>query len=397
MALIPVDFLNNISLALVYAGMLIILTVGLNMVYSVMKFSNFAHAEWVTMGMFMSWWFLQILSFNIPWDSNYLINNLLSHAFFAFITVGLFGIAGEFFVFGRLKKIKASPRSFTVASIGIGLIVRNLLAVIFGPFPTAITSDCPQCTDTPSMPSFFDLSWISEFFQGIGFDWMMVQSNLFHISFSEDPSTGPSLLPFLHPILGRQEILITNFELYIIIMSLIIVFAIDYMFKATKFGIAMRATSDSMELAQVSGINTTRVIYYTWFLAAGLTGLGGAFVRANQGSFHMYNGFYLLLPIFATVILGGVGSFRGGIIAAVIISFVRQFTNVLFTQFQRTGGLPFFIQNKSFEILLQDIFGFTITFSPNYMDGVAFIVLIVVLLFRPQGISGSVEATRARV
>lgn len=388
MAIVPVDVVNNISLAIVYAAILIMLTVGLNMVYSVMKFSNFAHAEWVTMGMFMSWWFLQILSFNLPWDSNHWINNLLIHAIFAFIAVGFLGIAGEFLIFGRLKRISASPRSFTVASIGIGLVVRNLLAVIYGPFPAAITADCPTCTDTPSMPNFFDLSWLSDFLHGIGLDWVMIEKNLYHISFAEDPSIDASLFPFLYPILGRQEIRITAFELYIIIMSLIMVLTIDYMFKSTRFGIAMRATSDSMELAQVSGINTTRIIYYTWFLAAGLTGLGAAFIRANQGSFHMYNGFYLLLPIFAVVILGGVGSFRGGIFAAIIISFVRQFTNILFTQFQRTSGL---------EDQLLQLFGYTITFSPNYMDGVAFFVLIVVLLVRPQGIFGSVEATRARV
>ncbi|MHA2297405.1 MAG: branched-chain amino acid ABC transporter permease [Candidatus Hodarchaeales archaeon] len=388
MAIIPVDLVNNFSLAIVYAAMLIMVTVGLNMVYSVMKFSNFAHAEWVTMGMFMAWWFLQILSYIIPWDTNNLINNLISHAIFAFIAVGFLGILGEVFIFGRLKRIKASPRSFTVASIGIGLVVRNLLSMIFGAFPDAKTVDCPTCNNTPSMPSFLDFSWFSDLLHGIGINWITIQKNLYHVSFIEDRSIGPSLFPDLYSLLGRQEIRITGFELYIIIMSLVMVLAIDYMFKSTKFGIAMRATSDSMELAQVSGINTTRIIYYTWFLAAGLTGLGASFIRANQGSFNMYNGFYLLLPIFAVVILGGVGSFRGGIIAALIIAISRQLTNILFTQFQRTGGL---------EDLLQQYLGFTVTFSPNYLDGVSFLVLIIVLLFRPQGIFGSVEATRARV
>jgi branched-subunit amino acid ABC-type transport system permease component len=340
------------------------------------------------MGMFMSWWFLQILSFNLPWDTNYLINNLFTQAIFAFLAVGFLGIISELFIFGRLKTIKASPRSFTVASIVIGLVVRNLLAMIFGAFPEAKTSDCPTCTNTPSLPLFLDFSWVSDILHRIGLNWITIQRNLYQISITADVQRESSLLPFLYPLLGTQEIRLTGFEIYIILMSLIMVFAIDYMFKSTKFGIAMRATSDSMELAQVSGINTTRIIYYTWFLAAGFTGLGASFIRANQGSFNMYNGFYLLLPIFAVVILGGVGSFRGGIVAAIIISFSRQATNILFTQFQRTGGL---------EDLLQQLFGFTITFHPNYMDGVAFIVLIVVLLIRPQGIFGSVESTRARV
>jgi branched-subunit amino acid ABC-type transport system permease component len=386
--LVTVDIVSNLSLAIVYAASLVMLTVGLNMVYSVMKFSNFAHAEWVTGGMFMAWWFLQILSFVLPWDEGYLINNLFFHALFAFVVIGLLGVLGELLVFGRMKRMRASSRSFTVASIGIGLIVRNFLAMIFGAFPEAKRADCDLCENTPHLPSLLDFSWISDFLHSIGIDWINIRIDMLQVTFIEDPTKAPSLFPFLDPIVGTQEIRITGFEVFIILMSLLMVFSIDYMFKSTKFGIAMRATSDSVELAQVSGINTTRIIYYTWFLAAGLTGLGAAFIRANQGSFHMYNGFYLLLPIFAAVILGGVGSFRGGIIAAVIIAFVRQATNILFTQFQSTGGL---------QDMLLNLTGYTITFSPNYMDGVAFLVLIVVLLIRPQGIYGSVEATRARV
>ena len=405
MAIIPFDILSNISLALVYTGMLIMLTIGLNIVYAVMKFSNFAHAEWVTLGMFASWWFLQILSFNLPFDSetwnldilgfsfpvDHIINNLFIQALFSFVLVGFIGILSEVLVFGRLKRIKASPRSLTVASIGIGLIIRNLLSMVFGDFPTARTVDCVTCTDSSTLPSWLDLQGIpiiKDIFPEISNLLPNFRASTVHISFVQDSSVGKSLFPDLFPILGSQEILITGFELFIILMSIIMVIAVDYMFKSTKFGIAMRATADSTELAQVSGINTKRIIYYTWFLAAGLTGFGAAFVRANQARFSTYDGFWLLLPIFAVVILGGVGSFRGGIIAALIIAFTRQITNILFTQFQITGGL---------EDILEQVTGFTITFSPNYMDGIAFVVLILVLLIRPQGIYGSVESTRERV
>ena len=132
---IPVDVTNHAAIALIYAAKLIILTIGLNMVYSVLKFSNFAQAEWVTLGMFGSWWFLQILSFNLPWDTAHFINNLFIQAAFSFFFVGLFGILGEVLVYNRLRKISASPRSLAVASIGIGLIARNVLSMVFGDFP----------------------------------------------------------------------------------------------------------------------------------------------------------------------------------------------------------------------------------------------------------------------
>ncbi|MFX1536965.1 MAG: branched-chain amino acid ABC transporter permease, partial [Promethearchaeota archaeon] len=298
MTLIPVNLLSHAALAFVFAGVLIMLTIGLNMIYSVLKFSNFAHAEWVTLGMYGSWWFLQILSYNIPGDTGHFINNLFIQAAFSFFLVGLFGFIGEVLVYDRLRKIGASPRSLAVASIGIGLIARNALAMIFGDFPIANTVTCPTCTNTTSLPG-----WLPAF----------IRSEFFTLTIVENS-----------PIFGTQGIRITGFELFIVLVSIIMVIAVDYLFRYTRFGIAMRATSDSMELAQVSGIDTKRIVYYTWFLAAGLTGLGAAFVRANQPRFSTLTGFTLLLPIFAVVILGGVGSFRGGIIAAFIIAYARQ-------------------------------------------------------------------------
>ena len=347
--IIPIDIVSHTSLTIVYASTLILLTIGLNMIYSVLKFSNFAHAEFITFGMFTSWWLLQILTFALPWDSElYLINNLIVQAFFAFVMVGLLGIASEILVFGRLKRLAANPRSFTVASIGIGLIVRNFLAMIFGNFPK------PNIGGTSDAALPFDID--------IGIKQTLIRND---------------------PFFGNQGIFITSFEVIIIVMSIGTVIAVDYMFRKTKLGIAMRATSDSVELAQVSGINTRKVVFYTWFLAAGITGFGAALLRANQPRFSTLDGFMMLLPIFAVVILGGVGSFRGGIISAFIIAGVRQSTVIIFTQFQRPDGLEFMIEDFFFR--LTGIKGLAISFAPGYADGVGFFLLIILKLLRPHG------------
>ncbi|MFV2016533.1 MAG: branched-chain amino acid ABC transporter permease, partial [Candidatus Heimdallarchaeota archaeon] len=240
-------------------------------------------------------------------------------------------------------------------SIGIGLVARFLFGMIWGelPVPGARYS---------SIPVFPNI--LPDFLTDRRLDITLIE------------------LP-----IGRQSITITNFDLWIIIFAFILVFLVDYFFKHTKLGIAMRATSDSHELAQVSGIDTKRVIYYTWFIAAGITGFAGAWVRARQNNFSNIDGAEVyLLPIFAVAILGGVGSFRGGIIAAIILAFSRQVTIILFTIFQNSSGI----------FPLEDWLNI-VTFAPAYKDGIGFIILIVVLLYRPQGISGSLDATRARV
>lgn len=352
MQLIAFNLLNNIALAIVYACTLILLTIGLNMIYSVLKFSNFAHAEFITLGMYMSWWFLQILSSSLSIDTYYLLNNIFVHACFAFITVGLIGIMIDMLVFSRMRGLKANATTFTVGSIGVGLIIRFMLSMVFGALPTQ-----PTTVNKAAFPG-----WLPSFLKQEFYQFNLFQNDA---------------------LFGTQDLRLTGIQIYTIIFAIVIVIIVDFIFRFTKFGIALRATSDNMELAQVTGINTKRIVYYTWFLAAGITGFGATFLWAEQGTFTNFNGFVWLLPIFAVAILGGVGSFRGGIVAAFIIAFARQFAVIILTEFQREGGLEQALN--------------LITFSPGYADGIGFVVLILVLLFRPQGIAGKVDATRARV
>jgi branched-subunit amino acid ABC-type transport system permease component len=389
MAFFPLNanLTSHFVLAVILACKLILFTIGLNMVYSVLKFSNFAHAEFITFGMYTSWWGLQMIAFASPLladffnqngiqllatfftDSGHLLDNVFIHAAFAFFMGGVLGIIGEILIFSRLRGRAATATAFTVASIGLGIIIRNVLSMVFTDFPDkrgTFNELCPNCTFLPNLPGpLADLFSLIPFYN--------VSQGQFIINILPETT-----------LWSAQTIRVTNLDLIIVIIAIITVFAIDFLFRKTKFGIAMRATSDSQELAQVSGINTKRIILYTWFLAAGITGFGAAFVRATQPIFTSLDGaLFWLLPVFAVAILGGVGSFRGGIIAAFIIAFARQATFILFTEFQRSGGL-------------EDILNI-VTFSPSYADAIGFVVLILVLLFRPQGIAGSPDATRARV
>ena len=98
--------------------------------------------------------------------------------------------------------------------------------------------------------------------------------------------------------------------------------------------------------------------------------------------------------VFAVAILGGIGSFRGGIISAFILAFARQTTVIVFNIFQDDYGI-FPLQKWLDSIHFLGFHG--LTFASGYADGIGFAILIVVLLFRPQGIMGTAETGRERV
>ena len=140
----------------------------------------------------------------------------------------------------------------------------------------------------------------------------------------------------------------------------VVLVAIGLLLKLTRLGKSMRALSDNQDLAEVAGINTRRVIIYTWVLAGSLAGLAGMFAAINT-TLTPNTGWFLLLGIFAAVILGGIGNAYGALAGGLIIGLVQEWS--------------------------------TMFFAPTYKEAVAFGVLILILLVRPSGIFG--HRTRA--
>jgi neutral amino acid transport system permease protein len=151
---------------------------------------------------------------------------------------------------------------------------------------------------------------------------------------------------------------ITPRDLVITILSLLVLAGVGLMLQRTRVGKAMRAVSDNRELAESSGIDVSRVVLNVWVLAGGLAAIGGVFFGLTQlVSWDM--GFRLLLLMFAGVILGGLGTAYGVIAGSLVIGIVAQVSTIWF---------PVELQNAW-----------------------ALVVLILVLLVRPQGIFGRKE------
>ena len=150
-----------------------------------------------------------------------------------------------------------------------------------------------------------------------------------------------------------------SFRIWIIAAALVTTGIMHFLLSRTKMGKAIRATSSNPELALSSGINVQRVTLFTWFIGAGLAGIAGLF-RASATRLSPLLGWDILLPTFAVAILGGIGSFYGTIVAA----FVIGFTENVGVWFLANAGV-----------------------STEYRMAIAFVILIVTLIIRPQGLS----------
>lgn len=138
-------------------------------------------------------------------------------------------------------------------------------------------------------------------------------------------------------------------------LTIVLVVALHVVVKRTAIGRAMRAVSESPSLAGVYGIDVGRVIRVTWIIGAGLACVAGV-TSGLLVQIRPYMGFDLLLPLFAAAILGGVGSIPGAVIGGLIIGLAEAFT----VQF----------------------------IGAEWRAGVAFVVLVLVLLVRPTGLFG---------
>lgn len=144
-------------------------------------------------------------------------------------------------------------------------------------------------------------------------------------------------------------------QLTIVLGALSLMILLHLFLHRTKMGKAMRAMSDNINLAKISGINTERVIFWTWVLAACLAAAGGIFLGLDT-RLNPIMGWRLLLPVFAAAILGGIGSFYGAILGGLTIGIVQELS--------------------------------TLFISPAYKPAVAFAIMVIMLIFRPRGIMG---------
>jgi branched-chain amino acid transport system permease protein len=172
----------------------------------------------------------------------------------------------------------------------------------------------------------------------------------------------------------EQGIALKTSQFLTITIALILVAFVFYFLQKTRTGKAMRAFSDNKELALLSGINPDKVVQITWLLVAVLTTIAGTLYGLDKGfapqQYHL-----LLLPIFASVIVGGIGSPVGAIAGAFLISFSEVLLTYAYKKFL-IYLLPLSMHPSSLVQLI----------GTEYKYAISFVILVVVLLIKPTGL-----------
>lgn len=244
--------------------------IGLTLIMHILRFANFSHAELISLGAYIT---LTLDAF-ITGVSAQLANtlpalsittSLVIAMLLSLLLTGVFAALVDVLVFKRLRD-NAGPLTMVFASFGIGLIVRNVIGLVYGLKSTHYNSD---------------------------------------ITFAMMLSADPLLL-------------VKPDQLFILALTLLIMISIHWLITRTSLGFALLAVSENPELAQVNGINLAAMVRLAWILGGALAAIAGVCYAVNN-QLSPVMGRDLVLSLFAAAIVGGIGSVYGAALGGLIV------------------------------------------------------------------------------
>jgi branched-chain amino acid transport system permease protein len=329
------DFLNAIVAlmnfviipATAYGAQLALGALGVTLIYGILRFSNFAHGDTMAFGAMVTilfTWAFQSIGVSLgPLPTALLALPL------GIVATGLLVLGTDRVVYKFYRTQKAKPIIFVIASIGVMFLLNGIVRFIIG-------VDDQRFSDGErfiiSARTFREMTGLDE---GLAF------------------RTTQGLT---------------------IVIAIIAVALLFWFLNRTRTGKAMRAFSDNEDLALLSGINPERVVVITWLIVAALATTAGVLYGLDK-SFKPFTYFQLLLPIFASAIVGGLGNPLGAILGGFLIAFSEVGVTYAFRKVV-TYLAPGEWQPDGLLQLL----------STDYKFAVSFGILLIVLLFRPTGI-----------
>jgi branched-chain amino acid transport system permease protein len=287
------QIINGLSLGAIYA----LIALGYTMVYGVLSLINFAHGDVYMLGAFAGYFLANALQL----DANPSVLWAIVVTMGSMAICAVIGILIERLAYRPVRH--HSRLASLITAIGVSLFLEYGGQVVFG-----------------ATPRFFP---------------QMIRSETY--------------------VLGGVQI--TNQSLLIIALMVIVMFGLHFIVHKTKIGKAMRATSYNLAVAKLMGINTDRVIAFTFALGSALAAAGGVLVALSIPRIDPLMGLMTGLKAFVAAVLGGIGNIPGAMVGGMLIGLMET--------------------------------GLSATAYSTYRDAVAFGVLILILLFRPSGILGT--------
>jgi branched-subunit amino acid ABC-type transport system permease component len=188
------------------------------------------------------------------------------------------------------------------------------------------------------------------------------------VQFGLEAIQGPEILsyaPAAHTVMSIGGVVLSSGQLTTIIVAVVAMVAVQLLLRMTKLGLAMRATAGDVALTRSCGVSPARTRAVAWLVSGALCGLCGVLLGIGEGSFSASTGSDFFITLAAAAVLGGIGKPAGAMLGALIIGVVSQAAAAVI--------------------------------SPSYKTIAAWVILIAVLLLRPQGILAEFAAERELV
>jgi len=292
------QLVNGLTLGSVYA----LIALGYSMVYGILELINFAHGEIYMLGAYLGIIFfgfftaIELTAWNLPLA-------LILTFILSVIFCSAYGFTIEKIAY---KPLRNAPRlSPLISAIGVSIFLQNYMMLTQG------------ATDKV-FPNLFGI-------QGVQF----------------------------------LSVTMTYLQIFIILISIILMIGLRFFVRKTRLGKAMRAVAQDKTMASLVGINIDTIISLTFIIGSGLAAVAGLMVAMYYGVVNYSIGYIAGIKAFTAAVLGGIGSIRGAMFGGIILGLVESL------------GSSYI--------------------SSEYKDAYAFIILIIILLVKPGGLFGKAE------
>ena len=303
-------FLQQILNGLLLGSIYALVALGYTMVYGILGLINFAHGDIVMVGALVALSVIAALGASLP-----VVMVLLLATAAAIVVCVVLGLVMERAAYRPLRR---APRlAPLITAIGVSILIQYSAALVWG-------------KQYLSMPEI----------------------------------VKPGKIEF-----GGAQI--TTTQAFIFVLACAIMAALLWFVKASRMGRAMRATEQNPDVAGLMGVDTTRVIAFTFALGASIGAIAGVMVVLYYGQGHYFMGFMLGLKAFTAAVLGGIGNIPGAMLGGLLLGLIESLAAGYMGDL--TGGV----------------------FGSNYRDVYAFLVLVLVLMLRPSGLMGVGSGVRA--